>query len=1358
METMRVPGKVLKGLGVGLVAAVVAFVVVRTWVVPTVIVGQIQAKTGGKVRIRDWWLNGTSAGVVGLSVSEGPAADAPVWASSGRVSTDLSLGGLLRGRFAPRRIRLREPEVSLRFDEKGKLLTKIGGAPGGGAGPVPLVSLGGAKITLRQEGRPAMVVTGVSATLVPARGRVLLTARSYDPEWGPLQAHGETDAAFQTGTIELKTTGTLTASPEKVKAIPFVPADVWKNVAPSGKVGVALNVSLDHGAVHVRTEIGLRGTSARSEALDLLASRTTGRVIVEDTLVTFKDVSGEAIDGRVTANGSADFGKAPARFDLNLRLDRINVADAPKSWQLDEAGLTGRLSGDVRLLALLTPGGVDLSGTSGDAVVESGTIQGIPFKSLKLVMKASGNDLQYGTSQGKTSAAVEDGSKTPQPRRPDRSKAPGASLSPYQWLAGLAAIALQAPEAKKDAPEAKNDAPRKPGVQLPKSIVTHLELEDVDIVQLVAKAKFLLGFPFPVPITGRLSLNADATIPLGKGSTIKDYQFHGDLKLTRTSIYNVDLGRVSARVDFADGAIDLTNLRGRLVDHPDGGPDNPPPAEGPEVPASGPLPPGAFRGTLHAAFSPPGKLTAKFDGNLLPLGELAAPALPRPTPLSGLATLTVRAEADLGAAGDPAAWTASGTVESQQMRYRGAALERVAGRFGLKGGRLDVPELTALLRGRPLKARAGIDLKPPRAFQGMVDVAGWDLAEILAWVPQAPRPAPVAGTLSARAEASGTLSPLSVKTDGRGSFERFQAGPVALGAVPFHWTTRGDVVSLAVTDARPFGGRLSAEADVPLTPGKPIHGGATVEAIDTAALSAAIPGGSLKLTGLASGKVTFSLPADVSKLDAAVKLSAPDLTVQGIPAEQVKATVRAERGALGYEVSADSLGGVIKLNGTFPLGAAPISHNADGELRAVGFTLDRVWKSFGLTGVASRLTGRGAVDANLRAVLGGPTSGLYAHGVAELRDLSYKGSVPLGRLRGVLTMTPDGWRVDRLGGDLLGGVVSGFLWESNHGDPVAPAKRQVGFNVRVDRAELIDAAAFLPVKGLKVQGYGTLRAAGTLGDVLRASGDLFVAAARVGGLPIAELKVPAEVATTGGSGAGVVHLRRYSAKVAGGHVHGDAWFHVGIDRAFQGDMNLTDVDLESITRVQSDSNRPPSGKISGRVSLSGHDLTQTRGYRGKVNLRLDDAALVAVPVFRELDRFLGSATGGLFEAGELNGTIANRQLVIESATLMGRLAQLHISGTVGFDSQLNLEVLVNTNQLIPQAGSALVSALPGLRGGRNSQASLEASNYLSNRLLKLRVTGTLRSPSVNMDPGVVVAGSAVGFFSGVLKLPLGLVK
>jgi translocation and assembly module TamB len=291
-------------------------------------------------------------------------------------------------------------------------------------------------------------------------------------------------------------------------------------------------------------------------------------------------------------------------------------------------------------------------------------------------------------------------------------------------------------------------------------------------------------------------------------------------------------------------------------------------------------------------------------------------------------------------------------------------------------------------------------------------------------------------------------------------------------------------------------------------------------------------------------------------------------------------------------------------------------------------------------------------------------------------------------------------------------------------------------------------------------GYGTLRVAGTLGETIRATGEFRVASGRVAGLPVSELHVPAELEAAGGFGAGTVQVRRWSARLAGGQVRGDARFRVGYDRSFQGDVALAGLDLELIARTLSPASRPASGKISGRVALHGTDPAVPRSYRGNFDLDLDDASLVSIPFFREVDRFLGAARGGLFEHGDLTGSIANRQFNIDPMTLEGRLAQLHVRGTVGFDGQLNLVVLINTNQLIPETGAALAGVIPGLNTarGRNGAAMLQVANFLSNRLLKLRVTGTVRNPSVNLDPGILVADTAVGFFTGVLKLPLGLVK
>src|SRR3954470_18291830 len=122
---MRLSAKHGRRLGLGLVVALILFAVARTWVVPRLIVAGVQARYQGRVTIRDWWLNAGSAGVVGLALHEGHEAGSPAWATADRVSTDLSLGGLLRGRVTPRKLVLQSPHLTLRIDKENRLLTKI---------------------------------------------------------------------------------------------------------------------------------------------------------------------------------------------------------------------------------------------------------------------------------------------------------------------------------------------------------------------------------------------------------------------------------------------------------------------------------------------------------------------------------------------------------------------------------------------------------------------------------------------------------------------------------------------------------------------------------------------------------------------------------------------------------------------------------------------------------------------------------------------------------------------------------------------------------------------------------------------------------------------------------------------------------------------------------------------------------------------------------------------------------------------------------------------------------------------------------------------------------------------------------
>jgi|GEM_PF-2331635 len=1375
--------KLAKVLGISLVLIVGTLVCLHFWVIPAVIVNQIQSRLEGKVTIRGWWINGTSAGVKGLTIHEGMRLDSPVWLTVDRVATDLTLGNLLCGRFSPTRIKVRAPRVTFRIDQEGHFLNlpKVKGS-GEISGSLPSIVTSSARITFRREDRPLdMVVSGVEAKLAPATdGKVLnLSGEARDPYWGHWTAAGEIDLSASTrGKVRFSGQRIIT-DPETLTRVLFIPTEVWSHVAPTGNVDLSVELAWESQpapALHTRTVVTLLETSARFPSLELETTQTKGIIHVDDGVVRLESAQGQALGGRVEATGSLDFTKSPAQVALDLTLEKIDVVRTPKSWQLREAEITGLLTGKVLLRALLDPAGVDLSGSSGQAVVEGGTVQGIPVKSLRLAMHAQGDSLRYDAKDPDST------SRRPSPpngRMARRSLSRHLSVQddlsdrfadPDSERVRLIPIALvvETPEAQpaqepnKKAGSPETSEPKLGGFHLPKSITTQIELEDVDVRQLIAKAQYLFGLPFPIPITGRLSLKANATIPLGTLRNVREYVFHGDLTLTGASIAKTDFGRLVARIDFSEGVLELKQLRGLLVDRPEGGPDNPPPPSIAPIPPEGPLPAGGFRCDLRAEISPLGKLTGELEGNGLPLGEIVAPILPRPTPVAGLVSLQLDAATDLSTITNPASWTASGKAESVRLSYRGAALDRVSFDFGIKDSHLSVPRIEAKLVDRPLTGRFELGLGTPYPYNGILDVSGWDLAKLDPLLPIASLPSPLAGLLSVHAESKGTINPQSIETQGQGQIVNFQAGAIPLATVPFRWKTEKDVILISDVNARPFGGQVSAEARVPIVPGKPITGEATVTSLDTAKLSQALPGRDLKLSGKADGQASFVIHPEVRELEADVRLSAPDLVVQGLAAEQLKAVLHVQDEVMKYEVTADSLGGKMKFLGDFPLtlmqGANPSTATsaATGELRAVGFTLEQVWKAMGAAGTMGQLSGRGALNANLRDVLSGNDKGLWARGIVEFRDLNWAGRLPLGQLSGIMDLAPATWRVDPISGSVLGGAASGSAW----GTAPAHDAARAGFRVRIDRAALRQVLAPWPEISQNVTGMATIHLTGGLEKTFSVAGDAQLTDARLAGVPISDLHAPAELVYTPETGMGTLHFRHASLRLAGGQIRGEGSFRVGKDRAFQTQIQLTGVDLQTLARINSDAARPSSGRITGRVSLSGPDPAATQRYRGKLDLDLDDASLVNVPVFREIDRFLGAARGGLFEHGDLSGTIANRQLIVESLTLQGRLVQLHATGSVGFDSQLNLEVLINTNQIIPETGQALVGLIPGLRdvAGRREQASLRVANYLANRLLKLRVSGTLKNPSAVIDSSIPVANAAVGFFSGVLKLPLGFAK
>ena len=1391
---MRRLKKLARWLGLAVALGVVAFFVVRNYLVRVIIIQQIQKQYNGRVELGDWWLNGTSAGVTSLALGESNQADSPAWISTGRISTDISIGGLLRGKFLPTKVEVEHPKLSLEFAKDGNLATpipfKIVKPSGKGKGaaqsfPIPEVIVNHAEVSLGQKGKPPLTIASAQGRLFTEGGQEQIEVTTDDPVWGKATVTGHFNPTFTKGSATLATAPHFSVDTEDVKKVPFIPAEVWDNVAAKGPVDGTVKLSLDQSAkppIHVLTKLKLNGVWAKLVPLQIETNETTGQIVIDDANVEVNHIRGKTIEGTIRAAGLLDFAKNPPDLNVDLRLKGINVEKTPAAWQLNELGATGTMTGRVDLRVRLGADRIDLTGTSGNALIENGSFQGIPIKELSVNLTAKDGDLQFETTQGNTldRAALEAAPTVPTPRplppmqvdvpKPKAQLATGdasidAIASPIFSALSLARIMTGdngfmgfVTFVAAEVVERQTNSKITPGtskLRLPKTITTNIELEDVDLKTILDKVE-KFGIKVGFPISGRLTVKATATLPLATLRDLRAYKIHGDASLNDASIDYVDVGEVAVHLDVENGVINLSDFRGILINQPEDDIDHLPVKVA--IPTrEGELPPGGFRGDLRAEVEPLGTLSARFRGEQLPLGELFAPFLPVPTPLSGDLTLHTKASVNLASLTNPLAYNLEGDLESHEVNFKGAKLDLVSTRFGVKEGRASISEFSAMMADRPMSADLGLNLSPPYSFKATGRVGGWQIANILGFVPNLPPHPEIAGRLDANLDAGGTLFPFSIQTVGGARVAAIKIGTFLSRYVVFEWRTEEGAVVLKNLEAALFGGKMIGDARVPLKLDKKLEVNLALKGIDTRKMTEMLPSKGVAITGIADGRVKVNMPLDLSTLDAEMNLSAPDLSFrpenrygEGIKVQQLQIIAEAHDKLITYQANANSLGAKLSFSGSMPIEPDPTKSVAQAEARVVGFQIGDAWRGLGMSGGLAEMAGAGTVIANLRGSIEPPE--LWMRGLFNLDSLRYGSRFPIGQLNGQVAVSPTAWKLERLEGNLFGGVATG----NAEGVMKLGTVGESSFNFRIDRASVPKLLALAPDLSKGSSGYGSLRASGRLDDALRLTANLTIPQAKVLNLTLTDVRMPANVNINPKSGAGLVQARRWTGRLAGGLLQGNSWMRLGSDRSFQSDLKLVGVDLEVLSRIGAISSKASGGKLSGMLSINGPDPGELSKMRGRFNFDINDATLVALPIFRELDKFLGASRGGgLFDEGEVRGNIGNETLYIEQCTLSGRLVQIHAVGSVTFKGNLNLEVLVNTNQQISQSGMTLLNVIPGLSEilGQSEKVLLKLTSFLSSRLLKFRVTGNIQNPNVAIDPSVNVGDSAVGFFSNALKLP-----
>lgn len=1254
---------------------------------------QLSALFGGNVRVTDLEA-GMGSTAVQLEVMA-PAVDGNVTPEpivTGTVKADVSPIGLAAG-SSPSTVSLVNAQVTLRFDRDGNLLTKLPEPQGtGGGDKLPAITIKGASIHLVQEGRPDFRAGGIDVSVTDDGQSLKITGQATDPTWKAWTLSGEWSRAGGGGSIVLRTDDRVAVNPEMLKAVPFVPAETWDWVVMTGTTTCTIRTTRrPDKTVGYRVELDPRDTRLTVPPIDLTTTETSGKVVVEDGVVTLSDVTGNTAGGALRVDSRLDFAATPSVLTFDVKANGLDIPQLPKKWGLPPLD-AGKLEGDADLKLVVKDGKVEPWGR-GEADIVGGKLYGGTVEG-KITLVGDGERFRF---QRQLAA---------KPPRPDRD---------LDAAAALLAVMLQPPPKSAD-PAAKSD---------PTYVQANLRLKDIDLEELVKR----LEVKVPIRITGRASLDVAAEIPVAEARTLRAYRVKGTLSIPKLGLQDLTLDRVKADVVFRDGVLTLTNLSGE-VPRPDG-------------------PPGTFAGTARYGVDPQTDLTADLKLVAIPLAEVfkALPELAGTASglVSGSATLTAPGEK----LGDVTAYVADGTLSSPTLTAFGRRAEKVALKLALREGVARIADASVVVEGLPLTGSASVTLAGKYPYAATVKTVPVGAADIKRLVPEADLPFELTGKLETSTKLTGTLNPVTFAAGGTVTATGLVLGTAKVEKVTADWTVDDTALTLRNIRSDLYEGTVAGSAKFPLKETEAGEFNVTFAKLDAAAVTRAVPSTPVRLEGAISGTLRGMLPpakaGDTRRATAALSLTSDRLRVQGIPAERLKGTIDYKPGGIVYDLTGETLGGSFDVSGTYPLAREKKGPREDrepvsGRVRLRGLQLGRLADALGVPALGPL---RGTVNLDVTYGRTWLIGGLIGSGRLEVIDLGWGRSGFGEDVRAAIRVTPTAIEIPELSGRFADGTLRGRL-RYNLANP-----ERSFYTLTLDGA---DAGRLLGPFGLDaLAARVTVSTRGGLGPRPRGSGTVSFQRGKVTGFQLAEVRVPFDWSYTPGTG-GRLGVRDVGGQLLGGRVSGEATVTWGTTAHVEGRLKFVSLSFRALLGRFGQSSGLGSGAMNGQFTFSGSEMRSLDDLTGQVVATIGEGPVYDLPVFSRVAEYVVPSVGsrGLvqFDKGELRGRLAKGQFRIERLGLTGPQSRLFLDGTVGVRTgRLDLDVTAVTGQVGLNAGLLRGYAVRALAAGAvPAQVAIEVSRLLSNRTIRARVTGTIDQPVVNVNVAGLLTEAAVLFF------------
>lgn len=1361
-------------VGVLVVAVIAGRLYLRSQRVVNQVTTQLEEIYGGPVRVAevDVGLGGTALGGFELFEDGADKSQEP-WLKVRSLGTDINVFDLLSGNTTPGEVTLSGAAVTLRFDHRGRLVTRFPGArkpapEGDRVGTLPRIELKESQVTFRRAGTPDLVIQDVNATLDRQGERVVLRGQAHNPQWGRWTLHGEFGTDASRPEVEFRTEGRVEVTRGMLEGLPFVPAAVWRAVEidrGNTSLRVALRYDLEAKAAHYRVEMDPQDTALHVPAIDLRATGARGGLVIDDARVKLQDVRGKAYHGTLSTDADLDFGGSVTRLSFpRVHADRLDVSALPASWKFPKQ-IRGRLTGHAKLQVTIVPGhATPAAAAASVSTVGVSPLAGSLFQAATtLAAPVPSTVTTRGQGKGQIAEATVAGQKAEEltielhavpggfrfgSKPTSVSDAGGIQANSFA-LALLPSVAQEPPAANATAfpadvanalaggvdqvlrgvlavggrvvgvlPEKITYTPPKPE-DPPNYLEINLRMKQVNLAEFVKG----LGVQLPFDVAGKLTFQVKAALPIDRPGDLKLYRINGTARVTNFELAGVTLDEVETDLAYADGVLRMPSLLGKVGE-------------------------GTVKGTGEFQLVPMGDLAFDVTLDRVPVSEMAK-IVDAGDDVRGAVSGRLTASVPGQEARKLAAWQAKGTVTSKQLVVFGLAFQDATAGVNLAKGGLALADLRAALEGAPVSGAAKVRLSGTYPVEGNLVVKGGSLATLRRLAPEWRPPVELGGDFSARADVRGTLRPFKVEASGTAAAAEVRVSDFRVRDARFRWAVEDD--RLHVTDARAvlYGGDAAGTAVVPLAPKADGSVALDVKGVDVAALSKDLPKLPVRLAGQVRGTLKGTIaPADAKAERAAsfnLSLAAPKLRVQGVPAEELQGAIDYRAGVIDYRLEGKSLGGTFELEGQVPPAGKAAPKAKQGRLQVRRVRLGQLLRSLNLQGDAADLRGLLDMEVNFRHE--GPDRLPVGTGRVRVSNLRWKQTTIASSLQGDLVLDEDELRLRGLSGTFAQGSVRAQLAYR----PRQPERSFV--SVTLENVEASQALG--PWLGETVEGPMRLWVRGRLGREWSGSGELTMDRGKVYNVEVTQARVPFTWRYAPATGVAQLESPEFGAHVARGRATGRLSLRHDYSLGLDGQLRWTGVDVQAFLRQAFGVNQVGSGQMAGRFDFAGRDVRSIDDLTGTLDASFGQTQAFRLPVFQQITPFLRLGPSTTFEKGNLKARLDRGLLRVQRLGLESSNLFVFAEGTVTTSGRLDLNVVANTGPL-----GLDLARLRLLGGGRVTSAPLplvllrRANEFLVNRVVYLTVTGTVRSPVIRVRPFATLTQEAARFLLTPAGVPL----